>query len=121
MRNVRKLFYGGIAMKKNVKQLLVNAMEEYGNTLILSDRFWSQTQKAPRGRKIKIYSKKRLKMENKMTQEEMCSSVEAYRKLLSWMRSWLTTPNFGGNTMTMKKNLIRAMQTIGQMRAVIGE
>jgi len=27
-------------MKKNsVKQLLVNAMEEYGNTLILSDRF----------------------------------------------------------------------------------
>jgi len=27
-------------MKKNsVKQLLVNAMEEYGNNLILSDRF----------------------------------------------------------------------------------
>ncbi len=33
------MIYGGIAMKKNVKQLLVNAMEEYGNNLILSDRF----------------------------------------------------------------------------------
>ena len=31
-------------MKKiSMKQLLVNAMEEYGNTLILSDRFWSRT------------------------------------------------------------------------------
>ena len=90
MRNDRETFLGGIAMKMNVKQLLVNAMEEYGNTLILSDRFWSQTQKAPWGRKIKIYSKKRLKMENKMTQEEMRSSVEDYRKLLSWMRSWPT-------------------------------
>ena len=47
MRNDRETFLGGIAMKMNVKQLLVNAMEEYGNTLILSDRFWSQTQKAP--------------------------------------------------------------------------
>ena len=36
-RIVRRLF-GGIAMK-NMKQLLVNAMEEYGNNLILSDRF----------------------------------------------------------------------------------
>ena len=40
------MIYGGIAMKKNVKQLLVNAMEEYGNNLILSDRFWYRSQTA---------------------------------------------------------------------------
>ena len=56
-RNIRTMIYGGIAMKKNVKQLLVNAMEEYGNNLILSDRFWSLTQPAPCGRKIKITNK----------------------------------------------------------------
>ena len=39
LRRSRPLFLGGIAMKKNAKQLLINAMEEYGNTLILSDRF----------------------------------------------------------------------------------
>ena len=33
-------FLGGIAMKKiSMKQLLVNAMEEHGKNLILSDRF----------------------------------------------------------------------------------
>jgi len=37
---IRTTFLGGIAMKKiSMKQLLVNAMEEYGNNLILSDRF----------------------------------------------------------------------------------
>jgi hypothetical protein len=40
LRLRRHTYLGGIAMKKNsVKQLLVKAMEEYGNTLILSDRF----------------------------------------------------------------------------------
>ena len=37
---IRNTFLGGIAMKKiSMKQLLVNAMEDYGNNLILSDRF----------------------------------------------------------------------------------
>ena len=41
-------FSGGIAMKKNsVKQLLVNAMKEYGEHLILSERFWSYKFQAP--------------------------------------------------------------------------
>jgi hypothetical protein len=35
----RQTVQGGIAMKKiTAKQLLINAMEEYGNILILSDR-----------------------------------------------------------------------------------
>ena len=46
-RIVRRLF-GGIAMK-NMKQLLVNAMEEYGNILILSDRFWSKHNRPQAG------------------------------------------------------------------------
>ena len=41
-------------MKKiSVKQLLVNAMEEYGNNLILSDRFWFWSQPAPQRAKDK--------------------------------------------------------------------
>ena len=34
-------------MKISMKQLLVNAMEEYGNNLILSDRFCFRSLPAP--------------------------------------------------------------------------
>ena len=41
-------------MKKiSVKQLLVNAMKEYGNNLILSERIWSRHRDL-RGHSIKI-------------------------------------------------------------------
>ena len=42
-------------------------------------------------------------------------TAEAYQPLI------ISISNFGGIIMNMKKNLIRSMQTIGQMRAVIGE
>ena len=42
LRFIRPTTQGGIAVNKiSPKQLLINAMEEYGNNLILSDRFWS--------------------------------------------------------------------------------
>jgi len=76
-------------MKKiSVKQLLVNAMEEYGNSLILSERFWFWLLRVLSRPKIERY--------------EQTYFLEV-------------------TTMSMKENLIRGMQTIGQMRAVIGE
>ena len=46
------ILQGGIAMKKiSIKQLLVKAMEQYGNNLILSERIWFPPY--PRKRTIK--------------------------------------------------------------------
>ena len=56
------------------------------------------------------------------TKEQIQQSMAAYAALLKHINRWLFPLNFGGiDYMNMKKNLIRSMQTIGQMRAVIGE
>ena len=74
-------------MKKvSMKQLLINAMEEYGNTLILSERIWSRFQPVPQRAqdKYKIFPThfwRYIQMKNE-AMKNMVKSMEMYGKLL---------------------------------------
>ena len=113
-------------MKKiSMKQLLVNAMEEYGNNLILSDRFWFRSQPPVTGNDI---DKK---------QHTAVGGKKQWKQIWNRKRYWISTISTANiwtgfifnfltryrryHNMSMKKNLIRGMQAIGEMRAVIGE